>query len=405
MNNLKKMAALFLALTMICLAFASCGKKPQKNEGTPVAIVDGEIIYGNDQEILDYLAYYVWMNDIELPTDDKISYAYTSAVTYCTDSVIWYRIYEKELASKGITFSEKKLKDKIDEAKATFADQDGGYEGFRKSLGISKNFVYNIVKYEAISEEIISIISERCDVSDEEALAYFNEHISEYTHAPGIVYDAILLEILDMQDSSEVEAKKAEAAEYIKKITGGMDFDAAREEVKKKYSDDKYFYTGFASGEATLAEGDYIKVDNLDTEIKAIEDMMKENNIKIDANADKNSDEYKNYESYINSLYRAELMYALTTATKSGEIYSKPILSTIGYVVVKNIRHNNTVSFTNFGDVKDEIKQKIADEKFDKEVDNYREEMIEKYGVVFNKTDVDWQTSESESTTATTAAN
>ena len=385
MNNLKKMAALFLALTMICLAFASCGKKPQKNKGTPVAIVDGEIIYGNDQEILDYLAYYVWMNDIELPTDDKISYAYTSAVTYCTDSVIWYRIYEKELASKGITFSEKKLKDKIDEAKATFADQDGGYEGFRKSLGISKNFVYNIVKYEAI--------------------AYFNEHISEYTHAPGIVYDAILLEILDMQDSSEVEAKKAEAAEYIKKITGGMDFDAAREEVKKKYSDDKYFYTGFASGEATLAEGDYIKVDNLDTEIKAIEDMMKENNIKIDANADKNSDEYKNYESYINSLYRAELMYALTTATKSGEIYSKPILSTIGYVVVKNIRHNDTVSFTNFGDVKDEIKQKIADKKFDKEVDNYREEMIEKYGVVFNKTDVDWQTSESESTTATTAAN
>lgn len=405
MNNLKKMAALFLALTMICLAFASCGKKPQEKKGTPVAIVDGEIIYGNDQEILDYLAYYVWMNDIELPTDDKISYAYTSAVTHCTDSVIWYRIYEKELASKGITFSEKKLKDKIDEAKATFADQDGGYEGFRKSLGISKNFVYNIVKYEAISEEIISIISERCDVSDEEALAYFNEHISEYTHAPGIVYDAILLEILDMQDSSEVEAKKAEAAEYIKKITGGMDFDAAREEVKKKYSDDKYFYTGFASGEATLAEGDYIKVDNLDTEIKAIEDMMKENNIKIDANADKNSDEYKNYESYINSLYRAELMYALTTATKSGEIYSKPILSTIGYVVVKNIRHNDTVSFTNFGDVKDEIKQKIADEKFDKEVDNYREEMIEKYGVVFNKTDVDWQTSESESTTATTAAN
>ena len=184
-----------------------------------------------------------------------------------------------------------------------------------------------------------------------------------------------------------------------------MDFDAAREEVKKKYSDDKYFYTGFASGEATRAEGEYIKVDDLDAEKKAIEEMMAEKNIKIDANANKDSDEYKNYESYINSLYRAELMYALTTATKSGEIYSKPILSTIGYVVVKNIRHNDTVSFTNFGDVKDEIKQKIADKKFDKEVDNYREEMIEKYGVVFNKTDVDWQTSESESTTATTAAN
>ena len=68
--------------------------------------------------------------------------------------------------------------------------------------------------------------------------------------------------------------------------------------------------------------------------------MMAEKNIKIDANANKDSDEYKNYESYINSLYRAELMYALTTATKSGEIYSKPILSTIGYVVVKNIKHN-----------------------------------------------------------------
>lgn len=48
----------------------------------------------------------------------------------------------------------------------------------------------------------------KCNVSDEEALAYFNEHISEYTHAPGIVYDAILLEILDMQDASEVAAKK-----------------------------------------------------------------------------------------------------------------------------------------------------------------------------------------------------
>lgn len=405
MNNLKKMAALFLALTMICLAFASCGKKPQKNEGTPVAIVDGEIIYGNDQEILDYLAYYVWMNEIELPTGSDISYTYAAAMTYCTDSVIWYRIYEKELASQGITFSEKKLKDKIDKAKSFFDDQDGGYEGFRKSLGLSKNFAYNMVKYDAISEKIVSIISEKCDVSDEEALAYFNEHISEYTHAPGIVYDAILLEILDMQDASEVAAKKAEAAEYIKKITGGMDFDAAREEVKKKYSDDKYFYTGFASGEATLAEGEYIKVDDLDAEKKAIEDAMAEENIKIDATADKDSTEYKNYEAYINSLYRAELMYALTTATKSGEIYSKPILSTIGYVVVKNVKYNSTISFTNFGDVKDEIKETIFDEKFDKEVDNYREEMIEKYGVVFNKTDVDWQTSESESTTATTAAN
>lgn len=405
MNNFKKMAALFLALTMVCLAFASCGKKPQEKKGTPVAIVDGEIIYGNDQEILDYLAYYVWMNKIELPTDDKISYAYTTAVTHCTDSVIWYKIYEKELAAKGITFSEKKLKDEIDKAKSFFDDQDGGYEGFRKSLGLSKNFVYNIVKYEAISKEIISIISEKCNVSDEEALAYFNEHISEYTHAPGIVYDAILLEILDMQDASEVAAKKAEAEEYIKKITGGMDFDAAREEVKKKYSGDKYFYTGFASGEATLAEGEYIKVDDLDAEKKTIEEMMAEKNIKIDANANKDSDEYKNYESYINSLYRAELMYALTTATKSGEIYSKPILSTIGYVVVKNIKHNETISFTNFGDVKDEIKETISGEKFDKEVDNYREEMIKKYGVVFNKTDVNWQTSESESTTATTAAN
>lgn len=405
MNNLKKMAALFLALTMVCLAFASCGKKPQEKKGTPVAIVDGEIIYGNDQEILDYLAYYVWMNKIELPTDDKISYAYTTAVTHCTDSVIWYKIYEKELAAKGITFSEKKLKDEIDKAKSFFDDHDGGYEGFRKSLGLSKNFVYNIVKYEAISKEIISIISEKCNVSDEEALAYFNEHISEYTHAPGIVYDAILLEILDMQDASEVAAKKAEAEEYIKKITGGMDFDAAREEVKKKYSGDKYFYTGFASGEATLAEGEYIKVDDLDAEKKTIEEMMAEKNIKIDANANKDSDEYKNYESYINSLYRAELMYALTTATKSGEIYSKPILSTIGYVVVKNIKHNETISFTNFGDVKDEIKETISGEKFDKEVDNYREEMIKKYGVVFNKTDVNWQTSESESTTATTAAN
>lgn len=405
MNNFKKMTALFLALTMVCLAFASCGKKPQEKKGTPVAIVDGEIIYGNDQEILDYLAYYVWMNEIELPTDDKISYAYTTAVTHCTDSVIWYKIYEKELAAKGITFSEKKLKDEIDKAKSFFDDQDGGYEDFRKSLGLSKNFVYNIVKYEAISKEIISIISEKCNVSDEEALAYFNEHISEYTHAPGIVYDAILLEILDMQDASEVAAKKAEAEEYIKKITGGMDFDAAREEVKKKYSGDKYFYTGFASGEATLAEGEYIKVDDLDAEKKTIEEMMAEKNIKIDANANKDSDEYKNYESYINSLYRAELMYALTTATKSGEIYSKPILSTIGYVVVKNIKHNETISFTNFGDVKDEIKETISGEKFDKEVDNYREEMIKKYGVVFNKTDVDWQTSESESTTATTAAN
>ena len=184
-----------------------------------------------------------------------------------------------------------------------------------------------------------------------------------------------------------------------------MDFDAAREEVKKKYSGDKYFYTGFASGEATLAEGEYIKVDDLDAEKKTIEEMMAEKNIKIDANANKDSDEYKNYESYINSLYRAELMYALTTVTKSGEIYSKPILSTIGYVVVKNIKHNETISFTNFGDVKDEIKETISGEKFDKEVDNYREEMIKKYGVVFNKTDVNWQTSESESTTATTAAN
>lgn len=405
MNNLKKMAALFLALTMICLAFASCGKKPQKNEGTPVAIVDGEMIYGNDQEILDYLSYYLWVNEIELPTGNEISYAYTAAVTYCVDSVVWYRIYEKELASKGITFSEKKLKDEIEKTKALFDDQDGGYNGFCKSLGISKNFAYNMVKYEAISEEIVSIISEKCEVSDEEALDYFNENISEYTHSPGIVYDAILLEILDMQDSSEVEAKKAEAAEYIKKISGGMDFDAAREEVKKKYSDDKYFYTGFASGEATLAEGEYIKVDDLEAEKKAIEDVMAENNLKMDANADKDSDEYKNYEAYINSLYRAELMYALTTATKSGEIYSNPILSTIGYVVVKNVKYNSTISFTNFGDVKDEIKKTIADEKFNEEVENYREEMIEKYGVVFNKTDVDWQTSESESTTATTEAN
>lgn len=405
MNNFKKIAALFLAIAMVCIAFAACGKDPQEKKGNPVAIVDGEIIYGDDPEILDYILYYTWMNDIELPTGDQISYAYSSAMTYCTDSVIWYRIYEKELASMGITFSEKKLKDEVEKTKALFADQEGGYKGFCKSLGISTDFAYNMVKYEAISNAIISHVSEKCDVSDEEALAYFNENISEYTNPAGIVYDAILLEILDMQDASEVAARKAEAEEYIKKINSGMSFDAAREEVKKKYSDDKYFYTSFASGEAVLPSGEYTKVSDLDAEKKLIDSLMAENEMKYDASADKSSDEYKNYEYYINSLYRAELMYALTTATSSGEVYSTPILSTIGYVVVKNVKYNATISFTNFGEVKEEIKETLLDKKFDEAIEIFREEMIKKYGVAFNKVDIDWQSETIESTTATTAAN
>lgn len=402
MNNLKKIAALFLALAMICLAFAACGKK--EPTGTPVALVDGQIIYSNDQEILDYLAYYIWLNDIELPTSDEISYAYAMAVTYCTDSVIWYRIYEKELATKGITFSEKKLKDKMENAKNLFSDYEGGFEGFRKVMGLSKNFLYNMAKYEAISEEIVIMLSETFEVSDEAALEYFNSHIEEYTNSPGIVYDAILLEILDLQDEAEVASKKAEAEECIARLKNGADFDAVREEILKKYSSDEYFYTSFASGQATLPEGEYVKVEDLAAEIKLVEDLYKNEDGPIyDPSADKSSDEYKNYEFYINSLYRAELMYALTTATSSGEIYDTPILSTIGYVVVKNLRYNESVSFVNFSEVKDEIKETLWSEEFEKVAESYREELIKKYNVQFNKTSVDWETYESDPAAETTA--
>lgn len=402
MNNFKKIAALFLALVMICLTFASCGKKTET--GTPVALVDGQIIYSNDQEILDYLSYYIWLNEIELPTSDEISYAYAMAVTYCTDSVIWYRIYEKELATKGITFSEKKLKDRMENAKKLFSDYEGGFEGFRKVMGLSKNFLYNMAKYEAISEEIIAMLSKTFEVSDEAALEYFNSHIEEYTNAPGIVYDAILLEILDLQDNAEVASKKAEAEECIARLKNGADFDAVREEILKKYSSDEYFYTSFASGQATLPEGEYVKIEDLAAEIKLIEDLYKNEDGPIyDPSTDKSSDEYKNYEFYINSLYRAELMYALTTATSSGEIYDAPILSTIGYVVVKNLRYNESVSFVNFSEVKDEIKETLWSEEFEKVAENYREELIKKYNVQFNKTNVDWETHESDPAAETTA--
>lgn len=405
MKNITRIFALILALTMICLAIAACGKKEE--DGHAIAVIDGEVIYDNDPEIMDYMVYYMVINEIPIPEGDELTYEYVTAATICTDTVIWNRIYEKELASQGITYKKSNLKDEMNAVKEVFSYYDGGYEKFRKDLNLSKNFLFNMAKYSAISADIANILTKRCEITDEEAIEYFNLHIEEYSKPKGIVYDAILLEVLDLQDDEEVAAKKAEAQECIARLSKGEDFDTVRKEIMKKYDSDKYVYTSFVSGEAVLQDGDYYTVTDLEAEKKVIEELYKSEDMKYDAKADAKSDEFLNYQKYLNSMYRGELMYALTTATKAGEIYSEPIYSPVGYVIIKNIKYNDSIIFGNFNDSKDEIKSKLFNEKFDTILDEYQDELTKKYSVRFNKMEIDWETktTETTATTATTAGN
>lgn len=405
MKNITRIFAFILALTMICLAIAACGKK--KEEGHAVAVIDGEVIYDNDPEIVDYMVYYMVINEINIPKGDELTYEYVTAASICTDTVIWNKIYEKELASRGITYKKSDLKDEIESVKDVFSNYEGGYEKFRKDLGLSKNFIYNMAKYAAISADIANILTKECEITDEEAIEYFNLHIEEYSRPKGIIYDAILLEVLDLQDDEEVAAKKAEAQECIARLSGGEDFDTVRKEIMKKYDSDKYVYTSFVSGEAILKDGDYYTVTDLAAEKKLIDETYEKEGIKYDAKADAKSDEFINYQQYLNSIYRAELMYALTTATKTGEIYSEPIYSPVGYVVVKHVGYNETVVFGNFNDSKDEIKSKLFNEKFSTILEDFQNDLIKKYSVRFNKMELEWETktTETSATTATTAGN
>lgn len=391
MKTVKKIIALLLVCATLfgALMLCSCGKKDR----IPLAYMNGRYIYDDDKEIRDYLLYYLTVNEIEIPESvDKMTYEYATAYAHCVDTVIWNRIYEKELRSQKVRIDKKALKAASKQQIASIDESlEGGYKRLCKSMGVSTDLFYNLQRYSAVLAEIYKIAAKEIEVSDEEISNYYRANLSDYIIKIGYRYDVILLEVLDLKSSTEMAEKKAEAEQVLAKLNGGADFAATQKEIIEKYSSDEYFYTSFAVGEATLGDNEFTPVPDLAAALSEIEAMYEEQGIKYDPNADAKSEEFNNYQGFLNSCYRVELVYALTSATKKDQVYEKPILSPLGYVIVKNLGRVENGGFRPLEEVSASIRDTIYKDKVNDSLSVLQEKLKTKYSVVFNATDVQWE--------------
>lgn len=385
MKTVKKIMALLLVCATLCgsLMLCSCGHK----NDIPIAYVDGTFYYGNDPEIRDYLLFYFATNNIDIPeSQDALTTEYVAAYNLCVETVIWNHVYEKALRREKVKIDKSAIRNAAKTAKeAVDLSYEGGYKQMKKDLGISTDIIYNVQRYQYVLSLVQLFLFDKINLSDEELTKYYKTHIADYRIELGYYYDAILLEVLDLQNDEEIQSKKAEAETVIKRLSGGEDFDTVRKEIIAKYSTEGYFYTGLVSADGILAEDQFDAVsDDLSAEIDSLNQFYEECGISYDKNADKDSEAFSNYQLYLNSRYRVELVYALTQATKDGEIYENPIYSPIGYVVIRNNKHITEGGFTPFDEVKADVLEKAYGDAMDVAFENYKKELTEKYTIVFN---------------------
>jgi foldase protein PrsA len=329
MRNMKKLIAITIS-SLVAIGAAGCqlvSKTPQGERNTVVAKVGGEKITKGELE--DKFAPMLAQIEKQQGKDFVKSKEGQDFIKQQKTQFLDQMVEDKIILQKGnelkLIPDDKTLDAKTKEILDSAIQNAGGEDKFKKqieenlkmSLDDYKKLVRDYMKVELTREKLYDSVTKDIKVTDEDALKYYNEHLYDYTEKPNKLYFAHIL----VKD--EAQAKKIK-----KELDGGANFA----ELAKKYSEDP--------------------------------------------GSKDNGGEYREGLEYA-SLDKAFLTGAL--AQPIGKI-GEPVKTTFGYHIIK-VNKKEEYKAKPFESVKNEVKEKIANEKKPEKFNQAMEDWKKKAGV------------------------
>lgn len=373
MKLCKKFLAVLLILSMTALLFASCGGE---KKGEIIAVYNNTPVY--ESEVADIINYELVSNYVSGMTEAQMQSVMQNAiVTY-----VQYKAIELDLTEKGLAVDEDALDQKVSETRAQLDKTvEGGYDAWKKSCNVSDAFLEDHLRREALKALYEDYAKTEIEISDDDAYNYYVNNSMSFADPAGYNWTSVLREVLNIEDASECAAAEAEVSAYIGKIKdGSMTMDAVKSEILSKYtSEGGYQYGSLFSGSDFTATTAMTEIEDLEkalADIKAAygEPVYKEN---------MTDEEKKAYNEYYAKTFQTEVYYALQNL-KPGEVYEKPIKSIIGYYIIRLDSITTVSGFKAFEDVKDEIKDLLAEETLDGKFVQYLAEITTKYDLMYS---------------------
>jgi peptidyl-prolyl cis-trans isomerase C len=257
--NLKKTNA-SLGLLLLIIAILSCSKedKSQSKEfetsfadSTIVALVNGDPIHYSDVD----KAIKQFLNQLGKDTDQfKKQQADTALWQEALDWLVSVRLLSQEALKQNISVDKNEVDMAFNTIRRRFTSEQQFLDALAEAELSIDQFTNNLTK-EIMVQKLLEqqIGSQMEDISDEDALKYYNEHGQEFVQNEQIRVHHILIKVSQTAAPEKVKNAENKAHRILERIKKGEDF----EKLARQYSEDP---SALKSGDiGFFSRGDMIK--------------------------------------------------------------------------------------------------------------------------------------------------
>ncbi len=346
------------------------------NKGEVVAEYDGNLVY--EEDVVDIINYYLVTQVTSQTDEDGLSEIMKNAIkTY-----VRMKTVEMDLAEQGYYIDEKVLNDEY-KASIEIIEEDMKYKDWYESYRVSKNFLKEELRRYAIASLYHEVYANEVTVTDAEIQKYYQTHaISDYLKSAGYYWTSVIRPVKDVTDEAELAEAKAEMEAYIEKVKNGtMTLEEVNTELDAKYNNENGYSAYAYDGSDVTAVSDmlsFIDEDDFNDLMTVLDEMYADR----DATADKSSDEYSQYMTYLGKVFQSSVYYAIQNL-EPGEVWDVPLQSFLGYYMIRFDSVETNDAFVPFDEVKEEIRSTLETEKFNELYEAYLQGLEDKYDVVF----------------------
>ena len=396
MNSKRKIISIVLAVLTVfsvCATFLSCEKA---SRGTLLATYDGGKVYESD--VADWQNFFRIENISDIYNAENQDAMIAEVDDATTAFYVKLKAFRKLLEDKGIaTITDSSIKQYAEEMiipalEEKYAD-NGGYEFWRKSYNVSKNFVYDYAEEQIVTAYLEKYVMSVYGVTEQMIYDYWDANAYKYIVVPSYIFDVIMVSVAseDKADPEAWEAAKAEAQGYIDRIKAGEDFaDVKADAIKNsKNSASSEVYSVKDSVPYTECNGFEDKEENLayiDDYIKAYSEAYNVNLVEY-ADENGNAKEYALWFGYCNMLNEFYTKYSLLNL-EVGETIDEPIRHIEGYEIIKLVEKSDKTEFQNprtnetvYNDINDTLYEQLWDDGNGSAVDEFEEQLEKDYNI------------------------
>lgn len=255
-----KTILVWYCMVLLLITISQCSKEDKSgsrdrkvnfSDSTVAAMVNGQAIFYHERD----LAVKQFLLRLGKNPDFFVNQSKDTAVyRQSLDWLISVRLLAQEANKNKIKIEQNEVDLAVNNFKRTFPSEQKFLEYLSQNRLTMEKFINNLtdeLKVQKLLDQ--NITSKIAEVTDQDAVQYYNEHGDNFLQPEQIRVHHILFKIANPRDEKQVTVAETKARRILDKIKKGGNF----EEMARQYSDDPSAFKGGDLG--FFAQGDMIK--------------------------------------------------------------------------------------------------------------------------------------------------